>query len=696
MNYIVAREREPFQKLGDYNYCTLEEMILPDILAFDTETTGLQAIHHDLFCCQIGTGKNNYLVVMYNNNYKFEEVIPYLEGKILIGHNILFDLGFVYKYNFFPKEVRDTMLASKIIYNGDEEVYRHDFGAVMYRELDVKYDKTEQKNISEVKLSVPTAITYCFNDVDRLIELHDKLYEKILDGDFINTYALHCRYIRVLAYIEQCGLPIEPTLWKKKMEQDIINTSTWRTKIEAYIYEHIPKYRDHQLNLWDTEQRITLSITSPLQMLAVFAEFKIPTKDKDGKDSIKEDILIKTKHEFVDMWLKFQEANHRVTTFGDKVYQQIDNDRIYTHFNPMVDTARLSVRKGNINFLNFPRDSETRDCFVANKGNRMVVCDLGGQENVLSADFTKDPAMVAAVTEGRDLHCMLTRVLHPDLAEMSDEEIMNNHSKERQDSKPIRFAFAYGGNAFTIHQNGNIPYDEAVEIEKKYKELHAGIYAWGERVLNNSLRTGYIESVDGWKLKLPGFDDFKALRKTVKSFDEYQWTMYKEGKKEQAKIKTALDKKEVYVPLNKAPLEFYKKYKPTMSKFYRQKSEYSRLCLNSPIQTAGAHQIKLAGCLLFDWMLENNLIWKVKICNSIYDELVTECEESLAELLRENLERCMIEGANHYLADLKCPADAHIGPSWGEAKKPKKVKKEEEDDEENTKEQIARILGSEE
>jgi DNA polymerase I-like protein with 3'-5' exonuclease and polymerase domains len=251
---------------------------------------------------------------------------------------------------------------------------------------------------------------------------------------------------------------------------------------------------------------------------------------------------------------------------------------------------------------------------------------------------------------------------------MSDEEIMTKHKQERQDSKPIRFAFAYGGNAYTIHQNGNIPYDEAVDIEKKYKELHAGIYAWGEKVLNQSIRTGYIESVDGWKLKLPKFDEFKEMKIVIDSFDEFKWSLYKDGRKENIRIKEAKEKKTEYIVKNKIPLEFFKKYKPIMSKYYKLRSEYSRLCLNSPIQTAGAHQIKLAGCLFFDWILSKELIWKVKICNSIYDELVTECRQDLKEIVRQNLERCMIEGANHYLSELKCPADANVGASWGEAK----------------------------
>ncbi len=118
-NYIITKHKEFFEAIGDYNYCTLEEMILPDTIAFDSETTGLKARKEDFICIQIGSGKNNYIIHMYDGNYTFEDVRPYLEGKILVGHNLLFDLGFCYKYNFFPKQVRDTFLCSKIIYNGD-------------------------------------------------------------------------------------------------------------------------------------------------------------------------------------------------------------------------------------------------------------------------------------------------------------------------------------------------------------------------------------------------------------------------------------------------------------------------------------------------------------------------------------------------------------------------------------------------
>ena len=98
-------------------------MILPEIISVDSETTGLAARHNDMFCLQVGTGENNYIIDFYTSEdaYTFKEVIPYLEEKEMIFHNGTFDLQFFYKHGYYPKNVRDTMIATKIIYNGAED-----------------------------------------------------------------------------------------------------------------------------------------------------------------------------------------------------------------------------------------------------------------------------------------------------------------------------------------------------------------------------------------------------------------------------------------------------------------------------------------------------------------------------------------------------------------------------------------------
>lgn len=676
-NYIVTKNKEYFKKIGNYNYCELNELLLNDIIAIDTETSGLHPRNCELFCVQIGTGNNNYIIDLYTdeeNSYKFKELIPYIKDKTMIFHNALFDLGFFYKHNFYPKKILDTMLASKIIYNGQEDPenyylpYRHDFGAVMKREIDVAYDKTDQKNIHIVKLSQSSTIEYSFNDVDRLKELHDALLLKINNNGFKKTYELHCRYIKALAYMEQCGLPISSELWKAKMENDIINAEKWKQKIQEYIYDNIPQFANNQIDMFDTEKRILISITSSLQMLKVFEALKIPTKDKDGKNSINESIISKSKHEFVKLWLDFQEANHRVTTFGDKIYQQIENERIYTNFNPMVDTARLSTRKGNINFLNFPSDKETRSCFKANEGNVMIVCDYSGQETVVAADLSGDAAMSAAVIDGADLHCMLARILFPDIAYLSDEEIVKNHKDKRNASKAPRFAMSYGGNAFTIHMNEGIPLKRAQEIENGFKELHAGLYSWGDKVFQEAIKKGYIESADGWKLALPKFTKYKKYESIVKSITREQWQVYKQGKLDYKKKEELLEKKINYQYQYPKSVEYYKSKKSEVTQFSKLKSEYQRLSLNNPVQARSAHQLKLATCILFEWILENQLINKVLIVNAVHDELVVECKEYYELIVRNKVQEAMLEGGNHYLQTLKIKADAAIGDNWYSAK----------------------------
>ena len=45
---------------------------------------------------------------------------------------------------------------------------------------------------------------------------------------------------------------------------------------------------------------------------------------KEGKPSIKAEVIQLTKHEFNNIWLAYQKACHRVTTFGKGIYDKIE------------------------------------------------------------------------------------------------------------------------------------------------------------------------------------------------------------------------------------------------------------------------------------------------------------------------------------------------------------------------------------
>ena len=674
-NYIITKHPEFFKKIipesfkDSIMFCKLENMVLPEVLAIDSETLGLKPILHDIFAIQIGTGVNNYLIHCYDNNYTPEELFPYLINKTLIGQNLTFDLGFFYKHNFYPEKVLDTFIASKILYNGIKE-YRHNFEAIFERELNIHYDKSEQKNIHSVKLSTFSAIQYCFNDVDRLIELHDHLLNKITEQGYLETYNLHCEYIKALAYMETCGVPLSKEKWLNKIELDKKILNEKEIIVKEYILTNLPQFRSIQLDLFNTDYTLNIELTSPTQMIAVFKVLEINHLDTEGKESIAENVINKSKHEFVKLWLDYQSAKHDVSTFGQNILYKVIDGRIYTAYNPILDTARISSRKGDVNTLNLPANKRTRECITAKEGFQMIVSDYDGQETRVGADITGDEAMIDSIINGSDLHCAFAKVLFPELQELSDEDIIKNHKEKRTAAKSPRFAFAYGGDAYTIHVNEGIPLKEAQKIETAYKELHSGIYSWGDKKLREAINLGYIESTMGFKLHLPKFEKFKQLEKQISELTKREWELYKEGKIEYKKYLEAKDKKIKYFVENQFSFDFYQKNKGFISRFFKIKSSYFRLCLNNPIQTTSAHQTKLAIHMLFNFIKQNNHLHLVKICIVPHDEIVLEVHDSLVPLYKEKLGYFMRTAGDTFLTNplIRMGAEANAGDNWYSAK----------------------------
>jgi DNA polymerase-1 len=628
-----------------------------------------------MFCVQIGTGDNNYIIdfQQLGGELTFEEVAPYLKGKTLVGHNLTFDLGWLYKHNFIPENVYDTFIASKILYNGNGRVSRHGFAFVMDRELGLDYDKSEQKNIAKTQLSNHRAIQYAFNDVDKVLELVKELGRKLKESKSVGTFKLHCRYIKALAYMEQCGMPVSLDKWKDKIEKDKLVLQEASREVVEYVYDNLPKFRDIQIDMFDTSKRIIPMLTSQQQMIPVFEAFEIELRDADDhpdKRTLNKDVLKKSNHPFVEIWLRYKQAEHDVSTYGENILDKIDDGRIYTDFNPVLDTARISTRRGGVNILNFPANQRTRECFVAKQGYKMVVADYEGQENVVGADLHKDAVMIASIKNGDDLHSAFARLIFPELKELTDDEIKNNHKDKRQFSKAPRFCFSYGGTGFTAAKSLNIPVEEGENLEKLYRELHPGVYEWGERKLAEAMSLGYIESADGFKLTLPFYDEFEELHQWMESKDSEFWVKYKEGK-EQVKLRTEAEEKgEEFRVTNAASLEHYEKVRPKLSKYFSRRGKYFRLSLNNPVQATSAHQTKRAASLLFEHIVKNGHFGKVKICNIPHDEFVLEVESSLADEYGKVLEKCMIDGGNHYLSSglVEMGAEANIGKSWYEAK----------------------------
>lgn len=91
-----------------------------------------------------------------------------------------------------------------------------------------------------------------------------------------------------------------------------------------------------------------------------------------------------------------------------------------------------------------------------------------------------------------------------------------------------------------------------------------------------------------------------------------------------------------------------------------QQAALRRVGKNAPIQGTASDIFKRAMALLDQALLDCD----ARIVNSIHDELVIECRESIADQIKEIVTGKMIEGAKEFLPRVPVTVDAAIADSW--------------------------------
>ena len=123
MIYLVSRNKSLFGS-ERYKQVPFEEamaLLLPlHLVQFDTETKGLDAHTKELLTVQLGC--REFQVVFdwttLNNDEK-HRLKEYLESnRLFIGHNLMFDLTFLYRNDIWPKRIYDTMIAEQLLFLG--------------------------------------------------------------------------------------------------------------------------------------------------------------------------------------------------------------------------------------------------------------------------------------------------------------------------------------------------------------------------------------------------------------------------------------------------------------------------------------------------------------------------------------------------------------------------------------------------
>lgn len=226
MIYLVSRNKSLYkpEKYQDITFDKALEILNPlKQVQFDTETEGLDAHSKALLTVQLGN-KENQVVFDWTTLNKEEksQLKEYFESdRLFIGWNLLFDLGFMYKQDIWPKHIWDGMIAEKLLWLGYPAGMREmSLKAAAWNYLQYDLDKTVRGQIINNGLT-ESVIVYAAGDVMWLEDIKEKQDEELTKQDLHKAVNFECEFLKGLAYFKHCGMHLDPIKWKVKMDKDL-------------------------------------------------------------------------------------------------------------------------------------------------------------------------------------------------------------------------------------------------------------------------------------------------------------------------------------------------------------------------------------------------------------------------------------------------------------------------------------------
>ena len=455
------------------------------VVSLDTETTGLNC-HSDIIK-SLQLGCFDFQIVIDCLSVNIQEYKEYIESnRLFIGANIKFDLCFLYKNNIWPTNVFDVYLAEKLLWLGYpisltpeawNRIKNSRYTEIRTSSGEVKKYLLEMnlKKLGEIYLGVELdksvrgkiiyegftdeVITYSANDVKYLEPLM-RAQLKELDKKGLNiAIKYENAFVLPLAYIEYCGIKLDVTKWRLKMEKDREREEKALENLNNWLITNFPdsKYITYDLqgdlfSGFNSKPVVSINWNSVLQVLPIFKSIGINVGNTDDEESLNAKILAPQIHKstLVSIYLNYKESKKLTSTYGQNFIDQINPNtgRIYTKYQQLgADTTRITSggRESNgvklVNLLNIPSDAETRACFIAEEGNKWISIDYSGQESFIMASMANDKEMIKELTiGGKDLHSLTAKMVFKEIPkDCPVSEIKHKYHDLRQKAKGYEF-----------------------------------------------------------------------------------------------------------------------------------------------------------------------------------------------------------------------------------------------------------------
>ena len=425
-----------------------------------------------------------------------------------------------------------------------------------------------------------------------IFDLEDILSSKMtaLDLDFVYE-TIEKPLIKVIAKMEGRGILVD----EKKLLKLNSNLSEKIVNLEKEIFAQTGEI---------------FNINSPVQLTKIlFEKLKIDSKNlkktATGKISTDSSELkkIENLHPVVPLIEEYRELKKLKNSFLDLLPNFINKQtkRIYTIFNQTgTATGRLSSEKPNL--LNIPLRSDwgrkIRNCFITEKDWIFLSLDYSQIDLRVAAHLSNDSTLKEAFLKDIDIHLLTASKIY-NVAIDQVTPLM------RQQAKILNFGIIYGMGENAFAEAAGISKNQAKIFRKEYFSDFVGLKLYLDRIVNESKKNGFGETI------------FKR-----------------------------------------------KRFLPLIGALGRIGREEERIAVNFPIQGSVSDLINLAMIKIDEFLREKELENKVFLVCQIHDELLFEGKFEIIEAIKDKLKEIM---ENVYPLSVPLKVKVKTGKTWLEA-----------------------------
>ncbi|AXB56474.1 DNA polymerase I [Flavobacterium fluviale] len=572
-------------------------------VCFDTETTGIDALHAELVGMSFSYEKGKAFYVPFPESQEeakvlIDKFVPFFENENIekIGQNLKYDLKILANYGVTVKgKLFDTMIAHYLI-NPDMR-HNMDILAETYLKYSPKSIETligkkgkNQLNMRDVPLE--DIKEYAAEDADITLQLKEIFTAELDKTETKKLFdEIEIPLVSVLAAMETEGIRLDVeflSAMSKEMEVEI-------KSLEEKIYETAGE---------------KFNLASPKQLGDIlFDKLKIggakQKKTKTGQYATGEEVLtyLANDNPIVKQILDWRQMVKLQSTYILALPEQVDKKTLRVHTDYMqtvAATGRLS--SNNPNLQNIPirteRGRQIRKAFVARDENHTLIsADYSQIELRIIAALSGEENMIAAFQNGEDIHrATAAKVFDVALEEVSREQ--------RSNAKTVNFGIIYGVSAFGLSNQTSLSRGESAALIDAYYKTYPRLKSYIQDQVEFARENGYVQTILGRRRYLK---DINSANAVVRSAAE-------------------------------------------------------RNAVNAPIQGSAADVIKIAMINIHKKLHEEN--WKSRMLLQVHDELVFDVHNDELEKIQPMIKHEM-ENAFKMIVPLE--VEIGLGKDWLEA-----------------------------